>query len=302
MVQTFNPDTVMLSQSGGQEIRNAGFTAEFLQNLVAQSKTLQLGSPVQMESRMKRVQSAGELTDAYFVGEGEKIGTAKVGLNDYILEARKIAVILPVTEEFLSYTWAQYFREVLPAVVDKFNKKIDGAVFLGLHNNPFGANVLASATASGNVIEGDLNFDNLLDLEATTDAEPTAIVGHRSVKVALRGIADVHGNYAYDRNANTIDGIPFHELKLVEGQTYPAGTVLAGDFRNGLKYGVPNGTDLRIKIADQATLSKVQNTDPDTGDVHLFEQDMQAARFVFEIAVAIPNPDAFAAIEPDAGV
>jgi len=302
MVQTFNPDTVMLSQSGGQEIRNAGFTAEFLQTLVAQSKTLQLGSPVQMDSRMKRVSTAGELTDAYFVGEGEKIGTAKVGLKDYVLEARKIAVILPVTEEFLSYTWAQYFREVLPAVVDKFNKKIDGAVFLGLHSNPFGANVLASATTAANVIEGPLNFENLLDLEATSDAEPTAVVGHRSVNVALRGIADVHGNYAYDRNSNTIDGIPFHELKLAEGQAYPVGTLLAGDFRNGLKYGVPNGTDLRIKIADQATLSKAQNTAPDTGDVHLFEQDMQAARFVFEIAVAIPNPEAFAAITPAPGV
>ena len=40
MVQTFNPDTVMLSQSGGQEIKDAGFTREFLQTLVAQSKTL----------------------------------------------------------------------------------------------------------------------------------------------------------------------------------------------------------------------------------------------------------------------
>ena len=298
MVQTFNPDTVMLSQSAGQEIKDAGFTQEFLRTLVAQSKTLQLGSAVPMDSRMKRVSSAGELTDAYFVGEGEKIGTAKVGLQDYVLEARKIAVILPVTEEFLNYTWANYFSEVLPAVVDKFNKKIDGAVFLGLHNNPFGANVVASATTAGNVIKGDIDFTNLIALEATPDTEPTALVGNRSLNVALRGVADVHGNYAYDRGASTIDGLPYHELKLANGETYPAGTLIAGDFANGLKYGVPNGTQLRIKIADQATLSKVQNTDPDTGDVHLFEQDMQAARFVFEIAVAIPNNEAFAVLEP----
>lgn len=298
MVQTFNPDTVMLSQSAGQEIKDAGFTQEFLRTLVAQSKTLQLGSAVPMDARMKRVSSAGELTDAYFVGEGEKIGTAKVGLQDYVLEARKIAVILPVTEEFLNYTWANYFSEVLPAVVDKFNKKIDGAVFLGLHNNPFGANVVASATTAGNVVEGDIDLANLIALEAATDAEPTALVGNRSLNVALRGINDGQGNYAYDRGSATIDGLPYHELKLANGETYPAGTLIAGDFANGLKYGVPNGTQLRIKIADQATLSKVQNTDPDTGDVHLFEQDMQAARFVFEIAVAIPNNEAFAVLEP----
>ena len=54
--------------------------------------------------------------------------------------------------------------------------------------------------------------------------------------------------------------------------------------------------------SDLATLSKVQNTAPDTGDVHLFEQDMQACRFVFEIAVAIPNNEAFAVLQPAAGV
>src|SRR5699024_8274571 len=97
-------------------------------------------------------------------------------------------------------------------------------------------------------------------------------------------------------------GLPYHELKLANGETYPEGTLITGDFQNGLKYGVPNGTQLRIKIADQATLSKVQNTDPDTGDVHLFEQDMQACRFVFEIAVAIPNNEAFAVLQPAAGV
>ena len=298
MVQTFNPDTVMLSQSGGQEIKDAGFTREFLQTLVAQSKTLQLGSAVPMDSRMKRISGAGELTDAYFVGEGEKIGTAKVGVKDYVLEARKIAVILPVTEEFLNYTWSNYFNEVLPVVVDKFNKKIDGAVFLGLHGDPFDGNVVASATEASNVIEGPLNFDNLIALEGETDAEPTALVGNRSLNVALRGISDEHGNYAYDRAASTIDGLPYHELKLANGETYPEGTLITGDFTNGLKYGVPNGTQLRIKIADQATLSKVQNTTPDTGDVHLFEQDMQAARFVFEIAVAIPNNEAFAVLQP----
>ena len=74
--------------------------------------------------------------------------------------------------------------------------------------------------------------------------------------------------------------------------------MITGNF-NGLVYGIPNGTNLRLKIADQATLSKVQNNgDLDSGDVHLFEQDMQALRAIFEIAVAIPNDEAFAAIQP----
>lgn len=297
MVQTFNPDHVMLSQTPtGEEIVNAGFTQEFLAQLLKNSLAMQLGTQVPMSSRMQRMSAAGELSNAYFVGEGEKIGTAKVEMQDYILEARKIAVILPVTEEFLNYTWSRYFSEVVPVVVDKFSKEIDGAVFLGTANNVFGNNIVTAATTAGNVVDGDMTYENLVALEATPATEPTDLVGHRSINVGLRGIVDGTGQYAYDRNSNSIDGLPYHDLKLSQGVDYTAG-LIAGDFKNGIKYGVPNGNQLRIKIADQATLSKVQNAGPDAGDVHLFEQDMQAIRFVFEVAVAIPNNESFALLQ-----
>ena len=298
MAQTFDPAHVMLSDTIGKEIADEGFTQAFLERFVQTSLLMKLGSPVNMASRMIRTSAGlGELSNAYFVGEGEKIGTAGFEATDYVLEARKIAVILPVTEEFLQYTWAQYFEEVVPAIVDKFNKMIDGAAFLGLHGNPFGANVLASATTAGNVITGPLDRAKLIELEAVTETDPTAIVGHRSINTTVRGIYDATTNqYIYDKGTNSIDGIAYHELKIAKGETYPAGTLFAGDF-NGLKYGVPNGTQLRLKVADQATLSKVQNTAPDTGDVNLFEQDMQALRAVFEIAVAIPVNEAFAVVQ-----
>ena len=214
----------------------------------------------------------------------------------------KLKLIELINKNEIIKTYEIYKHCMFLPTEEKFNKKIDGAVFLGLHGNPFGGNVVASAEEAENVVEGPLDFDNLITLEATTDTEPTALVGNRSLNVALRGISDEHGNYAYDRATSTIDGLPYHELKLANGETYPEGTLITGDFTNGLKYGVPNGTQLRIKIADQATLSKVQNTDPDTGDVHLFEQDMQACRFVFEIAVAIPNNESFAVLQPAEGV
>ena len=298
MAQTFNPDHVLLSDTLGKEIVDSTFTQEFLSQLVQTSKVVQLGQRIDMTDRMQRI-SAGmqELTDAYFVGEGEKIGTAKVEGQDFILEAHKIGVILPVTEEALAYTWSNYFNDVLPLIVDKFNKKIDGAAFLGLHGNPFGGNVLEAATGAGNTVSGDINLDALLDAEALPLNEPNAVVGHRTLGRALRGVVDPNtGQYVYDRASNTIDGLPYHELKLANGETYPAGTLITGDF-NGLKYGVPRGTNLRLKVADQATLSKVQNNGPDSGDVHLFEQDMQALRAIFEIAVAVPQGENFAVIE-----
>ena len=305
MAQTFNPNTVLLSETLGKEVTSEQITDLFTDALVQSSKVIQLGQKVEMDGKMVRKGvELGELTDAYFVGEGQKIGTAKVQTKSYVLEAHKIAVILPVTEEVLNYTWTDYFESIKDKIVDLFNKKIDGAAFLGLHENPFGNNVLAAAKAANNVVKGSISLDNIYAVEDASEKEPNAFVGHRTINRTLRGIRDDvnGGQHVFTKPANPnatgeLDGLPYAQLQLQNGQTYPAGTLLTGNF-NGLVYGIPNGTNLRLKIADQATLSKVQNTTTDTGDVHLFEQDMQALRAIFEIAVAIPNNEAFAAIEP----
>ena len=306
MAQKFNPDTVLLSDTLGKEITSEYITDLFTDSLVQTSKVIQLGQKVEMDGKMVRKGTEiGQLTDAYFVGEGQKIGTAKVQAKSYILEARKLAVILPVTEEVLNYTWTDYFESIKDKIVDLFNKKIDGSAFLGLYGNPFGANVLASARAASNVVSGDITLDNIYAVEDTPEKEPNAFVGHRTINRTLRSIRDDvnGGQHIFEKPANPnatgeLDGLPYAQLQLQDGQTYPAGTLITGNF-NGLVYGIPNGTNLRLKIADQATLSKVQNDGTlDSGDVHLFEQDMQALRAIFEIAVAIPNNEAFAAIQP----
>ena len=307
MAQTFSPDNVLLSETLGKEITSEKITNLFTDELIKTSKLIQLGQKVEMDGKMVRKGvELGQLTDAYFVGEGEKIGTAKVQAKSYVLEARKIAVILPVTEEVLNYTWTDYFDSIKDKIVDLFNKKIDGAAFLGLYNNPFGVNVLKSAKDAQNVVQGDISLDNIYAVEDKSEKEPNAFVGHRTINRTLRGIRDNvnGGQHVFTKPANPnatgeLDGLPYAQLQLQDGQTYPAGTLLTGNF-NGLVYGIPNGTNLRLKIADQATLSKVQNTGTTTGDVHLFEQDMQALRAIFEIAVAIPNNEAFAAIQPTA--
>lgn len=308
MVQTFNPDNVMLSDTLGKEIANDAFTQEFLAQLANTSLITRLGQRVEMNDRIERKSAGvGELSDAYFVGEGEKIGTAKVEGSDYLLEARKIAVILPVTEEFEHYTWSNYFQDVVPLIVDKFNKKIDGAAFLGLHGDVFGANVLGSAVASGNVIEGELNADAIYDLESMTANDPNAFVGHRTLNRALRSVVDgttatqerIFERPGTPNGVGELDGLPYAQLQLANGEVYPEGTLITGNF-NSLRYGIPRGANLRLMVADQATLSTVQNAGPDSGDVHMFEQDMKALRAIFEIAVAIPasSQNDFAVIQP----
>lgn len=313
MVQTFNPEKVMLADSLGKEIKNTGFTAQFLETLVQQSALMRLGSQVDMgDQRIKDFTTGvGELSDAYFVGEGEKIGVANLKGTNYRLETKKIAVILPVTEEFLTYTWSDYFTKVVPLIADKFNKMIDGAAFLGLHGNPFGVNVLAKAKEASNKVEGELTASNIIDLESLTDRQPNAFVGNRVLNRELRklnaALAPQVGQVetiGFNAPANPVaegelDGLPYVQLALASGAEYPAGTLLTGNFE-GLKYGIPNGAELKLAISSEATLSKVQNAGPDSGDVHLFEQDMKALRAVFEIGIAVPDGNDFAVLEAQA--
>lgn len=304
MTQTFNPEKVMLMDSIGKEINLSMFNNLIAEGLKTQSLVTQLGERIEMGDQYI-VDVPGdptELSDGYIVGEAEKIGVANLGLEGYQLRTFKLGVILPTSQEFLSYTWAQYFEQVRPLIVDKFSKIIDSAAFFGSYRggstNPFGTNVLSAATTAGNVLTTALSVDTIFDLEAKVNGKPNAFFGGENGDRALRGLVDTVANERiYDRVTGTLDGIPYHEVLLPNSDTYPAGTLIVADTR-GIKYGLPQGAGLRLKLSDQATLSTVQNAGPDSGDVHMFEQDMQAMRAIFEIAVAIPDGTKFAVLQP----
>lgn len=302
---TFNPDHVMLRDTLGQNVGTDFMTDRFMEALLPQSALMRLGTQVDMSGGYYHSGSgiASELSDAYFVGEGHKIGSAKLEAKDWEMRAVKIGVILPVTDEFLHYTWSRYFEDVVPAVADKFYKKIDGSAFLGLNGDPFGSNVLASATASSNVIEGDLTADNIYAIEDAVASEGTAFISNRNSERSLRGLIDpVSQMGIFDRpdrvtRVGTLDSYPYVRLELgSDNAEMPDGTLIYGDFKK-LFYGIPRGAQLRMKLADQATLSLTKNADGT--DINLFEQDMYAMRFVFEIGVAVPEmyQDSFAVLQ-----
>ncbi|MDK6688321.1 phage major capsid protein [Aerococcus urinae] len=325
-MQKFNPDKVMVSDTLNKEVADAGFTSAFQEKLVTTSLLSKLGKRVDVDGRVTKMsRGLDELSDAYFVGEGEKIGVAKLEGDDFYFETKKIGVIIPVTEEFLAYTWSNFFAEVVASITDKFNKKVDGAAFLGLHGDPFKTidkegrtvqgNVLSAAEEAGKVLTGDLTTENIYDLEALLDAEPNAFVGHRTLHRKLRALRDgqikldngmtIGGETIFTRPTDQIgrlDDLAYGEIKLGKDNKrqpipYPDGTLLTGNFDN-LFYGIPRGANLRLSVSDQATISGVQNAGPDSGDVHLFEQDMKALRAIFEIGVAVPKNEEFAVLKP----
>src|SRR5690606_9019806 len=132
----------------------------------------------EMDGKEKSFEFFAEGPGAYWVGETEKIQTSKPTLLQATMRAHKLAVILPVSREYLQYKVPAFFEAIRPKVAEAFYKKFDEAGILNVAN-PFAQSVDESAVAAGNVVEGELNYDNILALQDAlynADEEANAII------------------------------------------------------------------------------------------------------------------------------
>ncbi|HEL1583993.1 TPA: phage major capsid protein [Streptococcus suis] len=287
-VQTFNPETVLVSQKKDGTLPKE-FTNIILKEVAGKSVVMQLGKYVEMDGKQEvttNIQTDG--ISAYWVNETEKIKTDKPEVVPVTMRAHKLGVILLASREALTYTWQRFFEDMKPQIVDAFYQKIDEAGILGL-NTPFKNSVNKAAKDANKVINGVINYDNILKLEDTlfdADIEPNAFISKIQNRSALREARDGNKVSIFDKSANTIDGIPTVDLKSAH---FKKGDLLAGDFDH-LIYGVPY--NITYKISEEGQISTVKNEDGTP--INLFEQEMIAIRATMDIAVMITKADAFA--------
>lgn len=293
-IQTFNPDNVLVSElkDGGQIPRQ--YAIELIQDTIKGSRVMQLGKYVEMKDangnpvKEKNFSFLAKGPGAYWVGETEKIQTTKVEWLQGKLTAKKVALIIPVSREFLHYTFSNFFEAVKPLVVEALHKKFDRAAILNI-DNPFEQSVEESVVAAGNEVAGELTYDNILALQdALYDdgVEPNAYISKVQNNTALRGAVDPQNNALFDRATNTLDGAVLTNL---DAEEMAKGTIYAGNFDN-LHYGIPY--DAHFAISEDAQLSTITNADGTP--VNLFEQELIALRVTMDVAMMITNDGAFA--------
>ena len=295
MAQTFTPDNVLVHEAKDGTIPDSA-NALILQDVIENSKIMQLGQYQEMTDREKKFEFFAEGPGAYWVGETEKIQTSKPTLLQATMVAKKVAVILPVSREYLHYKVGDFFETIRPKVAEAFYKKFDEAGILNVAN-PFPQSVDESAVAAGNVVEGDVDYANLLAVQDALyehDEEANAFISKVQNNTALRGAVDANGVSLFDRAAGTIDGLPSVNLKSAELEK---GTLYAGNFDH-LHYGIPY--NITYKISEDAQLSTITNEDG--SPVNLFEQEMVALRATMDVAFMITKDGAFAKLAPVAGV
>ncbi|NUI83555.1 phage major capsid protein [Staphylococcus borealis] len=294
---TFNPDNVMMHEHKEGELLN-NFTKPVLREVMETSKIMQLGKYQEMDGTEKDFVFWADKPGAYWVGEGQKIETSKATWLEAKMRAYKLGVIVPVTKEFLNYTYSDFFEAMKPMIAEAFARKFDEAGILNVGDNPFNKSIEQSVQAAGNVINGEYNEDNLLDLEAlveNNDYDPNAFISKRTNRRALSSIVDSVSNERLfekgkGRNAiDTLDGLPVVNLK---SRDYKENVIYTGDF-NQLFYGIPQRIEYKIDDTSQLSTIKDGNGEP----INLFERDMYALRATMHVAVHIADDKAFAKFE-----
>lgn len=294
---TFNPDNVMMHEHKEGELLN-NFTKPVLREVMETSKIMQLGKYQEMDGTEKDFVFWADKPGAYWVGEGQKIETSKATWLEAKMRAYKLGVIVPVTKEFLNYTYSDFFEAMKPMIAEAFARKFDEAGILNVGDNPFNKSIEQSVQTAGNVINGEYNEDNLLDLEAlveNNDYDPNAFISKRTNRRALSSIVDSVSNERLfekgkGRNAiDTLDGLPVVNLKSPD---YKENVIYTGDF-NQLFYGIPQRIEYKIDDSSQLSTIKDGNGEP----INLFERDMLALRATMHVAVHIADDKAFAKFE-----
>lgn len=292
MPQSFDPNNVTMLQRPDGTIpeKHARLTIE---DVIQNSKVMQLGKYEQMDGLEKKFDVFVKGGGAYWVDETQKIPTTKSEWKTVEMRAKKLAVIVPVSKEYLKWSMNNFFEFMKPKIAEAFYKKFDEAVLLG-KNNPFKQSLAKSIQTAGTNITGSIDYDTILDLEDKlyeNDIEPNAFISKVQNHTALRKAVKTENGVAtslYDRANKTIDGIVTVNLK---SEQMPKGSLIAGDF-NYLYYGIPAGVE--YKISEDAQLSTLVNEDGTP--INLFEQDMVALRVSMYVGALVVKDEAFAGL------
>lgn len=287
--QTWRPDKVTVFEHKDGTIPEK-YQNMILKEVMENSKVMQLAKYEEMDSKEKKFEYFAKGPGAYWVGEGEKIKTSKAQWLQVKMVAKKLGVIIPCSREFLHYKMSDFFEVMKPKIAEAFYKKFDAAAILDVEN-PFLHAVEKSVKASGNVIDGVLNYDNILEMEdllTDEDYDVNAFISTKKNRSTLRNTHRIENGVIveslYDRSANTLDGQPVADLKALD-----KGTIYAGDF-DYMYYGIPYG--MSYKISEEAQLSTLTNEDGTP--VNLYEQELVALRVTMDVGFMIVKDEAFA--------
>jgi len=296
--QTFSY-TDSIDRTGSESLIPEDASRDIIQGVPKYSTVMSLATRAPSMARaQRRIPVLSTLPTAYFVnGDTGLKQTSKQAWGNKFLDAEELAVIIPIPEAVLDDTDYDIWGEVKPRIMEAFGIAFDQAVLFGT-NAPasWPTNVLASATAAGNVVTIGTGADLYEDLLGENgvisliEADGYMAKGHiaaMGMRGKYRGLRDADGQPLFKNSMQStsqydLDGAPifFPENGAMDAEQ---ALQFSGDFKQ-IIYAMRQ--DLTYKILDQAVIQD------NTGAIvyNLAQQDMVALRAVMRLAWQVPNP------------
>ncbi|MCM3394863.1 MULTISPECIES: phage major capsid protein [Cytobacillus] len=273
--------------------------AGIMKDVTQGSTILKLSKVEPMKSEKKKFSVLAEGPGAYWVGEAERIQTSEAKWIYPEIEAKKLAVIIPVTKEKLNDTTIDVFSELTPEIAKAFYTAIDGACLFGT-NTPFAKSIFGVSDAAGSKVELgtntslDLDVSDVMALVEDSGLDVNGFVAHRGMKNSLRKLRDANGNALY------VEGVNQKELYNQAIEYSGNGSfdktkaeLIAGNFDYSI-VGIRQG--IEYQILTEATLQNTLHTDGKP--LSLAEQDMVAIKATMRIGFLPVKENAFALLTP----
>lgn len=267
---------------------------EIMKDVARGSSVLRLSKVEPMTSDNKKFPVMVDGPGAYWVGEGKRIGTSGAQWIFPEMQAKKLAVIVPVTKEKLKDTTIDVFGELKGPIAEAFYKAIDAACLFGV-DSPFLRNAYKAAVDAQNyIVEGsaqslDLDVSDVMALVEDAGLDVNGFAAHYGLKNRLRKLRDANGNALFvpgvDQNEFYSNPIEFSRNKAWDKEK---AEVIAADWTKSL-VGIRDG--LEYEILKEATL---QGTlDEDGKPISLAEQDMVAIKATMRLGYLPIKDEAF---------
>lgn len=301
-VPTFTPANALMMNAKSGTIPEEQGTL-ILQDIMSGSAIMGLAKYEPMTTPKKTFTYFAGGVGAYWVDEGERIQTTKAQWLTATMEAKKLGVIIPVSNEFLQYTAADFFEAIKPSIAEAFYTKFDQATIWG-NSTPFTQSIWADITASGNHLElgstGDglySELNELLGMLEDNDAEPNGFLTVKSNRKLFRGQIDSQGRPIFtDPASGTPAQLLGEAIAYVDKKSFDKtkAEIITGDW-DFARYSILQG--IEYKISEDATISTI--VDQGGQPINLFERDMVAVRATMQVGFMKLKEGNFAALTPD---
>lgn len=267
---------------------------EIIKMVTRGSSVLRMSKVEPMTSDKKKFNVLTDGPGAYWVGEGERIQTSGAQWIHPTIEAKKLAVIIPVTKEKLDDSTINVFSELQPEIAEAFYKAIDAACLFGI-NSPFTTNIMKAVEDNKMLVVDNTNLDiamsDAMALVEENGYDPTGFIGRVGVKNMLRKLRDANGAPAYV-NGTTGTELYGQPIEFVRNGAWDntKADIVTGEFKYSI-VGMRSG--ISYEILKEATL---QGTlDSDGKPLSLAEQDMVAIKATMRLGYLVVKDDAFSA-------